>query len=281
MEITYDDFKQCCPAGEVPDSDIFDSVGAQIQRWKDWARELATPDIYDSLDKLDAEPVTEDYDRHVALRRFLVGMVCSFAFEDAIPQLDLVLTHTGFGVVSNQNVAPASQDRVNALKTQLHKQGNIYLEEALDVLRHLGVPMKSKLCSRFFLTFFWKAEHLHVFGIPNPTRDDLATKIPKILEAQSFVSTAISPAQVQALLDAQASGTATSVQNIAIGMCRVLCVYRTGQNVRLIQVQRLALLNFMEEYLDDFPEYRDSETYKANHFQRYENQKDDPCFFFG
>lgn len=278
MNITCEEFTQCCPAGEVPDSSIFESIGAQIQLWKDKARELASPEIYDGLDRLDADPITEDYDRLVALRRYLVGMICSFAFEEAIPQLDLVLTPTGFGIVSNQNVAPASADRVKALETRMRKQGWKYFEEALDVLRYLGAPKSSKLCALQFQTLFWKSDQLYVFGIPNPTRDDLRAKNPDILSQQPFLIQFISPEQFDAFLKSESSATTTAVQGIAIQMCRV---YFAINGLYARDAQKSAILNFMEQHPDEFPEYMNSETYKANHFQRYENQKDDPCFFFG
>lgn len=281
MEIQYNDFVQCCPAAQMPDPSVFENIGAQIQKWKDWARDLATPDIYDGLDNLDAEPITEDYDRLVRLRRNLVGLVCSMAFWDAIPQLDLVLTATGFGVVNNANVAPASAERVLALRTQMRRQGLLYLEESLDILRLFDVPKKSKLCGRFFRTLFWKAEHMHVFGIPNPTFDDLAAKMPQIESAHIHLAKIISPEQLVALIRAEASASSTGLQSILISMCRVLCVYATGTDTALFNTQRLSILGFMEDHLAEFPEYRDSETYKAIHFQRYENSAEDPCFFFG
>lgn len=281
MEIKYNDFVQCCPAALMPDTSVFENIAAQIQKWKDWTRELVTPDIYDGLDAIDAEPITENYDRLVSLRRYLVGLVCSMAFWDAMPQLDLVLTPTGFGVVSNANVAPASSERVQALRNQMRRQGLRYLEESLDILRLFDVPAKSKLCGRFFRTLFWKSEHMHVFGIPNPTFDDLTSKLPQIESAHTHLAKIISPEQLAALIRAEASASTTSLQSILISMCRVLCVYATGTDQALFNTQRLSILGFMDDHLADFPEYRDSDTYKAIHFQRYENKAEDPCFFFG
>lgn len=46
----------------------------------------------------------------------LLKKACAFmAFQEAIPSLDLVLTPNGFGIVSNQNVAPASAERITRL----------------------------------------------------------------------------------------------------------------------------------------------------------------------
>lgn len=47
------------------------------------------------------------------------GAIAYEAFYRAIPSLDLVLTPNGFGIVSNQNIAPASRERVDALKESL------------------------------------------------------------------------------------------------------------------------------------------------------------------
>ena len=41
------------------------------------------------------------------------------AFMRAVPSLDLVLTPNGFGIVSNQNVAPASPHRITRLIASL------------------------------------------------------------------------------------------------------------------------------------------------------------------
>lgn len=281
MKITYDDFVHHCPASQTPDTTVFDAISAQLDKWQGRARELASPEIYDSLDTLDSNPIGENYDRLVALRRELMGMVCHLAFWDAIPQLDLVLTPTGFGVVSNDNVAPASADRVAALRKQLRRLGLAHVEEAVDILRELDGPLKSERCAQFFRTLFWRASHLHLFGVINPTLDDLAEKMPQILTAQTLLSAVISPELLTVLLRAEGTASASPVQSILINMCRVLCVYAAGADFKLFEKQRLAILGFMEENQEELPEYRDSATYKANHFQRYENKADDPCFFFG
>ena len=49
----------------------------------------------------------------------LTKLVAYHAYMSAVPSLDLVLTSNGFGIVSNQNVVPASRERVDALITSL------------------------------------------------------------------------------------------------------------------------------------------------------------------
>ena len=46
-------------------------------------------------------------------------VVACHAFYAAIPQLDLILTPNGFGIVSNDNVVPASKDRISSLRDSI------------------------------------------------------------------------------------------------------------------------------------------------------------------
>ncbi len=40
-------------------------------------------------------------------------------------------------------------------------------------------------------------------------------------------------------------------------------------------------MNFLEGNLDKFPTYQESEAYKVKHFEQYQNEKDDSCYFLG
>lgn len=61
-----------------------------------------------------------------------IRLAVSTAFAAVMRQLDLVLTPTGFGVVSNENVSPASKQRVDALEGQLRK--NEYISRAMVLM---------------------------------------------------------------------------------------------------------------------------------------------------
>ncbi len=58
----------------------------------------------------------------------LEKLIACHAYMTAIPSLDLVLTPNGFGIVSNQNVVPASRERVDALITSLESQRDAAIE---------------------------------------------------------------------------------------------------------------------------------------------------------
>ena len=56
------------------------------------------------------------------------------AFMRAVPSLDLVLTPNGFGIVSNQNVAPASPHRISRLLGSLETSRDIAIEQLIHNL---------------------------------------------------------------------------------------------------------------------------------------------------
>ena len=70
------------------------------------------------------------------------AVVCE-AMRTVIPSLDIVLTPNGFGVVSNQNIAPASKERVERLIASLTQQR----DELLDSL--LSEPLRFSQRSNF------------------------------------------------------------------------------------------------------------------------------------
>lgn len=280
MEITFDDFVAVCPSAMSPDSAVFDSVKAMFESRMFLIKGIVTDEIFSRLENAGDDVQDPDYERLVRLRKAVVGYVCASAYYLVIPQLDLVLTPTGFGVVSNQNVAPASADRVQRLRGQIHFQEHLYMDEIIDLLRTVVNWGKSTHGGYFFNTLFWKGEHVRQFGVASPTRDDLVERWPDIDGAARDLQLALSPELYKALLGAEATASATPMQSALITMWRSATVAwcrHDGSWRRNLQ----AMLLFVEENVDDFPEYRDSPTYIANHSQRYENKKDDPCFFFG
>jgi hypothetical protein len=70
----------------------------------------------------------------VALLAKIKPALANLAYFEALPFLNLVLTGSGFGVVSNPNMAPASTDRVKALAAGLLEAAHNFLDEMLIYL---------------------------------------------------------------------------------------------------------------------------------------------------
>lgn len=81
------------------------------------------------------------------------AVVCE-AMRTAIPSLDIVLTPNGFGVVSNQNIAPASKERVERLIASLTTQRDELLSSLLSELQGFEGWRGTKQYQFFAATLF-------------------------------------------------------------------------------------------------------------------------------
>ena len=80
--------------------------------------------------------------------------VVAEAMLHAVPQLDLVLTPNGFGVVSNTNIAPASKERVERLLLSLEKMRDDTLAVLLPLLTQNVAWATSDPCLFFEQTLY-------------------------------------------------------------------------------------------------------------------------------
>lgn len=124
--------------GETP---LFDKIRPQLEITEQWLHDTIVGDI----------PIDEDRSRMVAT------VIACEAFRRSVPSLDLILTPNGFGVVSNNNVAPASKERVERLIMSLAEQRDKALGALLNNLRTDSNWMDSAqgkwLASSFFSSY--------------------------------------------------------------------------------------------------------------------------------
>ncbi|MBR6890770.1 MAG: hypothetical protein IKN05_07240 [Clostridia bacterium] len=82
----------------------------------DLVEKILGTDLEEQLEKRDAE------DRKLLVR--CQRVIATDAFLRCIPELDVVLTDAGFGVVSNQSFAPASRERIEKLTLSLQAKAD-------------------------------------------------------------------------------------------------------------------------------------------------------------
>ena len=94
-----------------------------LETAEQWAIDTFVPEaIFDEITEDDGFGPNERF------RYPLEKLVACQAYMTAIPSLDLVLTPNGFGIVSNQNIVPASRERVDALMNSLESQRDSAIE---------------------------------------------------------------------------------------------------------------------------------------------------------
>ena len=107
---------------------LFEKIQSHLEVAEDWlcANFLSAP----VMEKFSAvgDDATNKLLHHARIAEVAEAML------HAIPQLDLVLTPNGFGIVSNSNVAPASKERVERLLAALEKMRDDTLQVLLPML---------------------------------------------------------------------------------------------------------------------------------------------------
>lgn len=277
MNITEQDFYRYCPSATNPDGGygIFSLIGDDMNIAKSFMVSFLGSDLYDRLSS------EKNYDDDEILILDVKRYICLAAFDRAIPSLDLVLTPTGFGVVSNQNYAPASSDRVERLRSQVRRSKEDAFDDLLNDLRGEKTWCESDIAKRYFRSLIWRGSYAKYFGFPNEGRAKIEELSSDISAAERDLIHLISPDFHTELTTAIRTGTVVGIQQIAIDLSRAFIYAWYSRRKHEVFSARNALLSFLDDHIDSFPTYQESAAYKANHYKPYENTKDDSCFFFG
>lgn len=227
------------------------------------------------------------------LREEWVAAVVYTAFVDAIPMLDLVLTPNGFGVVSTNQVAPASRERVTALRQQCRVARAKHIDKLLLSLPGCKETELLALDSADWLNrtggFIRTTEECRaiVTNATEPTAEwtmeDLWSWQQSIHVATTSLYRHFSLEQMEALINAMRKSATDEAQQYAIERIRGLigAMLSSEPDRHLTILRTIAeIIAFMEEHEDSFQPYVQSKIYAARHASRYESAKDDPCYFF-
>lgn len=226
-----------------------------------------------------------------------------------LPSLDLVATPTGFGIVSNEHVAPASRERVDTLTRNLFIRYVQLYQTFTFSLHLLGVRPYG-----FFAVF--KEDLLDEAPLPFLPSWAIVSKYADT--AEEALRTAISPELYESLL---ADGTPLAYlrsyhqvdpdlprcelaeRRLSTGVQKVLKAARSYYNAMLVladekgrnsveaddynRVVVISMRRTLKRTLLQTPlepalaPYLLSNTAKADTFRPHENKADDPTFFFG
>lgn len=273
--IKREDFERAVPAFRSPTPEVWNKVQRYVEGCTaNWQAIITT------------DATLPD---HVAAT--LATAICLRAAYDAVPQMDLVLTPTGFGIVSNQNTAPASRERVDALRLQLRRDA-CRLED--NVLSYLAAHNLMTLRRSRANSLLWTPSLCTLYGIRTPEggevlREEFDAMATALHAASARVVDVISPELYAALVTRQYAddeglvpdpSPKESAYGEALLMARQLMAAHVMHG-RGIADHTRHLINYIEAHADQLDEYRLSPTYQARHTTQYENKQTDPSFFFG
>ena len=275
ITITKSDFEQALPVGAAANDSVYESVKPAI------GRQLAFSN--DALLGVAGMTYIEERGEDSTLMKWYKQLVCLSAFLNVLRQLDLVLTPTGFGVVSNDNLAPASKQRVDALEGQLRTQYWKTLAMTLNGLRSENWGATEQ--ARHFIdhiydeyTFFFETHR-------NATYTDWNNYKTTIEEAEEMLRTKMGDRQMDDIIDAFRRADSNRLEpyrEVISCIIRFTDMWAVKGAATLKQpvYRRLMRILDSEDNQEYFKLYRESASYKANHHDTFKNTKDSAGYVF-
>lgn len=272
--IDKETFKRIISMSISATANVFESLGVYLQTAERMVRmEYIGKTLSDTFDELPEE-----------VREEAKKAICLEAFYIAIPFLDLVLTPTGFGVVSNTNVVPASKERVSSLSAQVKNSRDHALDGLLVALHSLtNDSWSNEPVAKYHLdSLYWTAQQLRSrAGMPDACRTDLLKLRPQISEAEEIFRTRISSVYFDHLITSIRTDKVADADALIIMLLQSAIGAFLSNSLKQFRSLTDRAINTLEENIDKYPVYRESEAYKVKHFQRYQNEQEDTTFFWG
>ena len=227
--------------------------------------------------------------------------VYATAAYNALPTLDLVATPNGFGVVSNQNIAPASKERVAAFRESLRQYKSDCKDQCLEryyqasikgLTEHrendetnswIVIPEDTILRSGVIYSATVARENGITMPDGQPVYEEEMRRLEyKLASAEYNIKKLISRKQFYNEMSVSAFG-----QKLALMLRRLAAMYVMQADRRAVKDYENEILDFMEEPYNDIPAESRYEYYHASAQRelrknpvRYENRKEDPTYFF-
>lgn len=275
ITISKEDFERALPVGTSAHDEVFDAVAPECQLQIQFFEMALLGDEGKKMvtEAEDGAPLLAQYKR----------LVCVSAFLAVFRQLDLVLTPTGFGIVSNDMVSPASKQRVDALEGQLRTVQCNALAMVVDLLRSEAWG-KSEQAQNYIRHLFSAYSFFAYAKSTAVTYQDWQNMQPAVMDADNFLRTRISDELMDELLCLYREGKDGDSQ-VCLQLITLIRDFtdvwsRKGMDTVRLPVFR-RLMRCVESDPDVFKSYFNSNAYKRNHHETFQNSKDSTAFVFG
>lgn len=214
------------------------------------------------------------------IRIITAKLIASETLRRAIPSLDLVLFPNGFGVVSNQNVAPASKERVDRLIGSLADYRDDCIANLLPALVGASQWLTSSQASFFGETLFPDLAITEQVKVSGSKWEQYLSLRPKILDIEaSLAEEFFSPELMVRLRNEVLRKTHTADLARVINAIRGQVVdLLNGGSIRMRDM--IDVVNHIRRFPDLFPEWHASETAKLFSPPIFKNKKEARGYFF-
>ena len=287
MSITKEDFERVVPAFKSAGEELFNIC---LSYYK--------PFLVDILIKIGEIGLTRT-EREQYMPTIDEVIILQAAYE-MIPLIDLVATPSGFAVTRNDNLAPASKERVEAFRKQIFIQYQIAKDRLFDNLRDKRFG-RTPAGIAIFYSLIYSYTSCRKAGVADEhllkSESELKTMIQR---AHIYVTRIISPEVMAHLLEYAIrqiihirNGWESRIAPICQFMARYINRWNSSTPLTPLELKERKAQQVMEDQdllayakKEIFPEMRyyelnDTATTRAHALQPYQNRKDDSTFFFG
>lgn len=304
LKIDQTIFERHIPSAIDPEAGIFDRVTIFFHEADAWlSANLLGAAVYDELQELFekmSEDELPDYSAKEQQSPFCIPssvgqiagtiqkFIVNYAMYLAIPQLDLILTTSGFGIVNSGQVAPASKDRVESLRRSCYITAfNAYDTLIGQLLGNSHIkPMSIESATFCDAThsLIWTESQLRKVTYRSDEGRLIESLRPAITRAEQWIAERISFAQMESLIDKMRKSDVSPAQLQMLGLLKyIISLLLVEDSTR--EAAETAAKNYfrnvyelMEDAQEEFPEYIESPIYKARKEPLYENKPRDPLF---
>ncbi len=270
MEITKSEFETVVSVATSAHMEVFEKVEPLL----DDAYEDCKSSILGTVGTAAAED-----NEHALLTMNVKRWVILHAFLGVIRQLDLVLTPTGFGVVSTQQQAPASKQRVDALVGQLRDSLLIAQGKLVASLVTISGWGSSFIAKVNIGTLYYDFRMMRERRGPAVSHLDWQNAQRPISDADEMLRKKLSNEFMDELLEHVRTNAVVETDLPIIRLCQdIMDLYDQGDAGVAQKMRRL--LSILDGSLETYTTYR-TYGYPVNHYENFENTQDSPAYIFG
>ncbi len=218
--------------------------------------------------------------QHQALTAAVKEWMSLHAFLGVFRQLDLVLTPTGFGVVSTQQMSPASKSRVDALIGHLRDSALRAHGRLLTALCQVQDWGSGDQARENIDTLFFDFRMLQRAQGPAASHLDWQAAQRLISEADEQLRLKLSGQYMDHLLDGVRRNSLSTDDRPVVFQCRHIINLWVCGDQDAVKLKLRRLLNMLDADPVKYPLYAQY-GYPVNHHETFQNTQDAPAYVFG
>lgn len=271
LVITKIEFESFLSVATSAHMEVYEKVEPHFAATYDECKADVLGDVGASAAEGEQNPtLTEDVKRWVAIRAFL----------SVFRQLDLVLTPTGFGVVSTQQMAPASKPRVDALVGHLRDSALRAHGQLLESLCSVDGWGTTAQAVGNIDTLFYDFRLLQKMQGPAVSHLEWQNAMRLIGEADEMLRLKLSNEYMDALLDGVRRSATTADDRPVVFLCQQIISLWISSDHEAVKLKMRRLLNMLDANPEKYTTYHQY-GYPVNHHETFQNTQDSPAYIFG